>query len=389
MSFQRRDQLIPLCRPWTDESEVQAVREVLESGWLSTGPRTANFEREFAERVGARHAIAVSSCTAALHLTLVASGIGDGDEVITTPFTFTATAEAIGYAGALPVFVDIDPQTLNLRPADILPHLTERTRVILPVHIAGHPCDMQGFQQIASEHSLLLLDDAAHAIGTDYRGKPIGSWGDASAFSFYATKNLTSAEGGMITTPHDGLADAIRLRRLHGISKDAWARQHAGNSWHYQVVVEGFKYNLSDVHAAIAECQLKKFSEFQLLRRQHAKHYQHAFAPVEAIHTPTEVDDGKHAWHLFIVRLDTERIGRDAFIRGMRELNVECGVHFIPLHLHPYYQQQYGYAPGDFPRAEAAYNCVVSLPLYPSMHEDDVQYVVDAAKQVIDKVQKR
>ncbi len=373
---------IPFSRPWIDDTEIEAVSEVLASKWISTGARVREFERAFAEYLGVKHAIAVSSCTAALHLSLVVTGIGVGDEVITTPYTFTATAEAIRYVGAKPVFVDIDPETLNIDITKIAPAITSRTKAIMPVHIAGLPCDMDALQEICQAHNLVLIDDAAHAIPTEYNGQYIGTLGDLSAFSFYANKNMTTGEGGMITTNNDALAEPLRTMRLHGIDKDAWARQSKRSIWRYDITTEGYKYNMTDIQAAMGLCQLMKLNKQHERRQNFAQIYQSELEKISQISTPFVPDNPtEHAWHLYIIQLHTGN--RDEFVESLREENIECSVHYIPLHLFEFYQKQYGYSVGDFPCAEEAFERVVSLPLHPGLTESGVHCVVDAIGQVL------
>ena len=374
---------IPFSRPWIDEAEIEAVSEVLASKWISTGARVREFERAFAEYLGVKHAIAVSSCTAALHLSLVVTGIGSEDEVITTPYTFTATAEAIRYVGAKPVFVDIDAQTLNIDIANIEQAITPRTKAIMPVHIAGLPCDMDALQDIAQNHNLLLIDDAAHAIPVEYKTRYIGNIGDLSAFSFYANKNMTTGEGGMITTNSDALAEPLRTMRLHGIDKDAWARQSKRSIWQYDIATEGYKYNMTDIQAAMGLCQLLKLNKQHERRQNFAQIYQTELAKLPQITPPiAPANPREHAWHLYIIQLHTGN--RDEFVEALRDANIECSVHYIPLHLFEFYQTKYGYRAGDFPRAEEAYERVVSLPLHPGMSEKDVHIVIDTIGKILD-----
>ncbi len=380
-----QNHFIPFARPWIGDDEINAVSEVLASKWISTGPKTAEFERRFAEYVGAKHALAVSSCTAALHLSLVAAGIGEGDEVITTPYTFTATSEAIGYTGAKPVFVDIDPTTLNLDVDKISEKLTPRTRAILPVHIAGAPCDMDALIDICEARNLVLIDDAAHAIPTDYKGRRIGSIGDLSVFSFYANKNLTTAEGGMITTNRDDYAEVIKPMRLHGLNKDSWARQSNRSVWYYQVDSQGYKYNMADTQAAMGLCQLMKLDKQIEVRRKYIQIYQERLGKIPEIVTPPGETHHRHSWHLYIIQLRTDRlkISRDEFVEAMRDANIECSVHYIPLHLFSYYQKRYGYREGDFPCAEAAFERVVSLPLHLDLTIEDIHTVADRISEIL------
>ncbi len=373
---------IPFSRPWIDETEIEAVSQVLASKWISTGARVREFERAFAEYIGVKHAIAVSSCTAALHLSLVVSGVGVGDEVITTPYTFTATAEAIRYVGAKPVFVDIVPDTLNIDIDKVEQAVTPNTKAIMPVHIAGLPCDMDSLQDICQRHNLVLIDDAAHAIPTMYKGSYIGNLGDISCFSFYANKNMTTGEGGMITTNNDSLAEPLRTMRLHGIDKDAWARQSKRSIWRYDITTEGYKYNMTDIQAAMGLCQLMKLNKQHERRQMFAEIYQTELQKFSQIKTPFIPEtQNEHAWHLYIIQLQTGN--RDNFVESLRDANIECSVHYIPLHLFEYYQKQYGYTVGDFPHAEAVFERVVSLPLHPGLTESDVHQVIDTISSVL------
>ena len=379
------DKYIPLCRPWIDEAEIEAVSEVLASKWISTGPKTAEFEKRFAEYIGVKHALAVSSCTAGLHLALIAAGVGEGDEVITTPYTFTATAEAIGYTRAKPVFVDIEPGTLNIDVGAIEESITSHTKAIIPVHIAGLPCDMDRLLQICRKHNLVLIDDAAHAMPADYNGHRIGSIGNMSTFSFYANKNLATGEGGMITTNSDRFAAAIKQRFYHGMSKDSWERRREQRTWYYEVAAQGYKYNMTDIQAAIGLCQLLKIEKQREIRSRYAEIYTSELRELPSVTTPKEQPASCHAWHLYIIQLGTPnlKIGRDEFIDAMRQANIECGVHYIPLNLFPFYQQRYGYQKGDFPHAESAFKRVVSLPMHPGLTEDDIHIVIDKIKAIL------
>ena len=378
-----KNPFIPFSRPWIDDTEIEAVSQVLASKWISTGTRVREFERAFAEYLGVKHAIAVSSCTHALHLSLVVAEIGSGDEVITTPYTFTATAEAIRYVGAKPVFVDIDPDTLNIDITKIEQAITPRTKAIMPVHFAGLPCDMDALQDICRNHNLVLIDDAAHAIPTEYKGQHIGNIGDLSAFSFYANKNLTTGEGGMITTNSDVFAKPLRTMRLHGIDKDAWARQSQRAIWRYDIATEGYKYNMTDIQAAMGLCQLMKLNKQHERRRNFAQIYQTELANFPKIRTPVAPDNSKaHSWHLYTIQLHTGN--RDEFVECLRDANIECSVHYIPLHLFEFYQVQYGYHVGDFPCAEAAFERVVSLPLHPGLTEEEIHIVIDEIGKILD-----
>ena len=380
--FVEQNPFIPFSRPWIDETEIEAVSEVLASKWISTGARVREFERAFAELLGVKHAIAVSSCTAALHLSLVVTGIGIDDEVITTPYTFTATAEAIRYVGAKPVFVDINPVTLNIDVNRIEKAITPKTKALMPVHIAGLPCEMETLHHICQKHNLLLIDDAAHAIPAEYKGRSIGTLGDLTAFSFYANKNITTAEGGMITTNSDAYAEHLRTMRLHGIDKDAWSRQSKRNMWRYDITTEGYKYNMTDIQAAMGLCQLMKINKIHERRQNIIHKYNEELSKIPQINVPADADEmSKHAWHLYIIQLND--VDRDQFVETLRNKNIECSVHYVPLHLFQYYQKQYGYSEGDFPCAEQVFEKVVSLPLHPALTESDVHVVIDTIKRIL------
>jgi dTDP-4-amino-4,6-dideoxygalactose transaminase len=379
---------IPFHRPSIGPAEEGEVLDSLRSGWITTGPKAKRFEKEFAAYVGARHALAVAHCTGGLHLALFALGVGPGDEVITTPFTFTATAEVIGYLGAKPVFVDIDPDTLNLDPARVEEALASgqhrRVRAILPVHFAGHACDMDRLLAIGRGHKLKIVEDAAHAVGSarhlEGRGMTrIGTIGDLSCFSFYATKNITSAEGGMVTTEDDTLAERIAVASLHGMNRDAWKRYDRSGSWFYEIHDTGFKYNLSDVHAAIGVAQLARADEFMRRRIAIARAYSVALRAEPALQVPYEEPGIEHAWHLYVLRIRPEqlRVDRAQFVELLRERGVGTSVHCIPLHTMHFYQERYGYRTGDFPVAEDVYSRCLSLPIYPAMSDEDVAYVIE------------
>jgi dTDP-4-amino-4,6-dideoxygalactose transaminase len=375
---------IPFHRAAVGEEEVQAVSEVVRSGWLTMGPKTIEFERDFRRYVGAEHAIAVSSCTAALHLALEAIGVKAGDEVLVPTTTFTATGEVVSYLGAKPVLVDVCADTFNLDPADAARRITPRTRAIIPVHFAGQPCDMQEIRGLAEQHGLHVIEDAAHALPASYRGTRIGSVSEITAFSFYATKTLTTGEGGMITTDNPAYADRMRMMRLHGISRDAWKRYSGEGSWYYQVEEAGFKYNFTDLQAALGLVQLPK-CEFLRERRQHiALQYTRAFQGIEELESPVAKPDRDSAWHLYVLRLRTDQLGinRDEFINQLKKRGIGTSVHFIPLHLHPYYQRVLGYRAGEFPVAEREYTRSLSLPIYPDMTQEQVDFVIEAVSEI-------
>ena len=383
----RRATKLPLYSPWLGDEEIDAAADTLRSGWLGMGTRVAQLEERFAELVGSDHAVALNSCTAALHLALVAHGVGPGSTVITTPYTFTASAEAVLRTGAAVQFVDIDPETLNLEPDAAASAMTPDVAALLPVHIAGHPCDIAGFQQVAADHNALLLDDAAHALMAETRGTRIGGTGGATAFSFYPTKHMTTVEGGMLTTDDGDLAEGIRAIRYHAMSRDTWARQETRKPWAYDVMAQGHKCNMTDVEAAIGLAQMDKLPKQMPIRNRIADQYNEAFGDLAEVRTPAVVQDGVHGWHLYILQLDTDAlaIDRDDFILALNELNISAIVHYIPLHLFTHYQRVCGVREGDFPNAEAAYSRVVSLPLWPGMDDQDTEDVIAAATWLVKK----
>jgi dTDP-4-amino-4,6-dideoxygalactose transaminase len=320
-----------------------------------------------------------------MHLSLVAAGIEDGHEVITTPFTFAATAEVIIHQHAKPVFVDIEPETYNIDVSKIEETIGEQTRAIMPVHYAGHPCEIGTILQIADEHNLKVIEDAAHAFGAAIDNKMVGSFGRATCFSFYATKAVTTGEGGMVTTNDHLLAEKIRLLSLHGISRDAWRRYSHEGTWHYDILCPGYKYNMMDIQAAIGIHQLKKAPEMQKRRAEIAKKYTKAFRDLPEIITPCTKKNVRHAWHLYplLINNDLLSISRNEFIEALKSENIGTSVHFIPLHLHPYYRHKYGYKRGDFPVAESVFDHEISIPIYPTMTDEDVHDVIDAVKKLI------
>ncbi len=366
------------------EQEAQAAADVIRSGWLTMGQRTFEFERQFAAYVGARHAIAVSSCTAALHLALEAIGIQAGDEVLLPTTTFTASAEVVCYFGAKPVLVDIQSGTMNFDPADAARRITFRTKAIIPVHLAGVPCEMQEIQELATAHGLRVIEDAAHSLPASYRGTPIGALSEVTAFSFYATKTLTTGEGGMLTTASDQIAERMRIMRLHGIEREAWKRYSGDGSWFYQVLDAGFKYNMTDIQAAIGLVQLGKCDDLSNARHAIAERYTAAFSENPALQPPDHHNDRKISWHLYVLRIHPEKlsIDRDRFISELKSRGIGTSVHFIPLHLHPFYQKRFGYKPGDFPQAEAEYARAFSLPIYPTMTDAEINAVINAVSEV-------
>ena len=380
-----RSTFLPFALPHITEAEIDEVVDTLRSGWLTTGPKTKRFEHEFARRIGVPHALAVNSATAAMHLALDAIGLQPDDEVIVPVYTFTATAEVVVYFRARPIFVDVDPVTCNLDPAKLEERITARTRAIMVVHIGGLPAEMDAIQATARAHGLPLIEDAAHAFPAKYRGRMIGTIGDLTAFSFYVTKTLATGEGGMLTTANPEYAERAAMMALHGISRDAWKRYSAEGSWYYEVLKAGYKYNMTDLAAAIGLHQLARSNWLLERRRSIAQRYTEAFSRWPELETPPNPAHIEHAWHLYMLRLRLERltITRDAFIQELKKANIGSSVHFIPLHLHPFYRDTYQLLAGDFPAALHAYQQVVSLPIYPGMTDEDVEDVIAAVEQLI------
>lgn len=378
---------LPFALPDIGEEEIAEVVNSLRSGWLTTGPKTKLFETDFAEFIGGEvEAIAVSSATAGLHLALEAIGIKSGDEVITTPYTFTATAEVIRYLGANPVLVDINPETFNIDPEKIDAAVTARTRAIVPVHFAGLACDMDTILDIAKKHGLRVIEDAAHALPATCKGKLIGSLkSDATVYSFYATKTVATGEGGMVVTGDPDIADRCRVMRLHGISRDVFDRYTSSRpAWRYEVVAPGFKYNMTDIAASLGIHQLKKAWAFQRRRSEIAAFYDESLKDLPVMLPPKDAGGDTHAWHIYALRLKDEApVSRDDFIELMVKKGVGCSVHFIPLHLQPYWRDAYGLKPEDFPNALDAYQREVSLPLFTKMSLEDQELVVAAAREIL------
>ena len=379
------DNNLPLSRPTLGEEEIREIIDVIKSGWITSGPRAKRFEEEFSRYVGARHAVAVNSCTAALHLALLAHGIGPGDEVVTSSMTWSATANMIEVTGAKPVFADVDRDTLQVTPETVAAAVTERTRAILPVHFAGQACDLDGLAANATPRGLTIIQDAAHAVGTEFCGRRVGSDGITACFSFHPIKNITTGEGGMITTDSDELAEKLRLLRFHGVNRDAWSRYGKVDSPRYETVTPGWKYNLSDLQAALGIHQLAKLDGF-IQRRTHLAELYHAqIAGIDGVKPlGRAVGTSRHAWHLFVVTIEPDRFGcdRDRFMQSMAQHGVGTGLHFTAVHLHDYYRSRYGYASGALPNTEWASDRVVSLPLFPGMSDSDVSRVCEAIRAV-------
>jgi len=376
--------VVPFHQSSVGEAEAAAAADVIRSGWLTMGPRTIEFEEKFAEYVGAKHAIAVNSCTAALHLALEAIGLKAGDEVLVPTVTFVATSEVVIYFGARPILVDIDPVTLNLSPSDAERKITSKTRAIIPVHLAGQPCDMDAIHDLAKRHGLRVIEDAAHAVPASYHGRQIGSLSEITCFSFYATKTLTTGEGGMLTTDDDAVADRVRLMRLHGIGRDAWKRYTREGSWYYEVLSAGYKYNMTDIMASIGLVQLAKCDEMRAKRAAIAHKYDEAFKNLTELELPTLRKDRQSAMHLYILRLNNERLSitRDGFIAALKDREVGTSVHFIPLHMHPYYRDRFGYRPSDLPAAAREFERYFSLPLFPGMTDEQRDHVIESVCEI-------
>ncbi len=380
-----KSQFLPFHVPDITEDEIQSVVETLRSGWLTPGPKVRQLEVDFSGYVGNRHAVAVNSGTAALHLALDAVGIKEGDDILVPTMTFAATAEVVNYFKARPILLDCQKDTFNIDPDQIENKITARTKAIIPVHFGGQPCEMDRILEISRNYNLKVVEDAVHAIPANYQGKIVGSIGDITCFSFYATKPITTGEGGMITTESDEYAKRMRIMSLHGISNDAWKRYTSEGTWCYEIIYPGFKYNLTDIAAAIGIEQLKKCDEYWTERRRIAALYDEGFAELPEIKPPACQPNVQHAWHLYVIQLELERlrINRNEFIEALKKENIGASVHFIPLHLHPHYRNTYGYKPKNFPNASAVFERTVSLPIYPKMTEVDVQDVIGAVRNIV------
>lgn len=383
------EEFLPFALPTIGEAEIDEVVATLRSGWLTTGPKTKQFEESYAQFLGVSHALAVNSCTGGLHLALEAVGVKAGDKVVTTPYTFTATAEVIRYLGADPLFVDIDRDTFNLdvqQLADTLAN-TPGITAIVPVHFAGQACDMDEILRLAQQYDVKVVEDAAHALPTFYKNRLVGTLGDITVFSFYVTKPLVTGEGGMVVTNNDEYAKRISLMRLHGISRDVFDRRRSDlPNWYYEVVAPGFKYNMNDLMAAIGIHQLQKVETFRQQRQAIAAHYAHGLIdlPLRTPHLQFPCDS-THAWHLYVIQLLLEEltIDRDRFIHQLTQAGIGTSVHFIPLHIQPYWRERYGFKPQDFPVSFDVYQRAVSLPIYPRMTEADVERVIRAIRHIL------
>ena len=380
------DDFIPIARPDIDDDDIAEVTDTLRSGWLTYGPKSQQFEAEFAVMTGAKHAIGVNSCTAGLHLSLLAAGIGPGDEVITSPLTFAATANVIVHVGATPVLADIRYDDLNIDPEQIERRITPRTKAIMPVHYAGNACPMDEILDIAKRHNLYVLEDAATAAGSGYKGRQVGALGDLTSFSFYPVKNMTTGQGGMVTTNDAELADRVSSLRNHGLDSNAWKRYSAENSRPFYTLSEpGFNYGMFDLLAAVGLGQLKRLPEFNAKRAQLAARYTELFADIPQIEIPVIGPDIQTNWHLYVVRLRDAGIPRDDFIAELRKHNIGTSVHYYPVHYHPYYRENFGFQQGDYPICESEFERIISLPLFPLMENEDVERVVTAVTTVLNE----
>jgi dTDP-4-amino-4,6-dideoxygalactose transaminase len=379
------DPFLPFSLPEIGQEEIDEVADTLRSGWLTNGPKTRAFEGAFREATDSEHAVALSSCTAGLHLALLACDVGPGDEVITTPLTFAATVSMIIHAGATPVLADISEDDYNIDPAEIERRLTPRTKAIIPVHYAGQPCRMDEILRIAKARNLRVIEDAAHALGASYKGTATGAIGDCATFSFYPIKPITTGQGGMLTTDNEELAERVRLLSLHGLSKNAWDRYSDKGSAFYSVLAPGFNYVMTDIQAAIGIHQMRRLPGFQSRRTELARLYAEHLADLPEVITPSVRADVEHCWHLYAIRVDSERlkINRDQVIEELRARGIGTSVHFIPIHYHPFFSEHLGVTEGTYPVAERVFDGLISLPLYSRMTDDDVARVSSALHDIV------
>ncbi|MBI5375425.1 MAG: DegT/DnrJ/EryC1/StrS family aminotransferase [Candidatus Schekmanbacteria bacterium] len=378
-----RKDFLPLSKPTLKKEEINEVVSSMKSGWITTGPKVIEFEKRLQEYTGAKHCIVLNSGTAGLHIALIALGIKAGDEVITTPMTFAATVNVIEHVGAKPVFVDINPDTMNILEDQIEKKITKKTKAIIPVHFAGQPCDMDRILSIAKKHKLAVIEDAAHSIGTEYKGRKIGTLSDMTVFSFHPLKNITTGEGGLITTKSDKLNEELRLLRFHGITASAWDRYSKKGKVQYELVIPGFKYNMLDIQAGIGIHQIGRLDGFIEKRTKLAELYNRELKNCDGISIPGVVDyDCRHAWHLYIIKVNLEKlkISRNEFIDELKKFNIGTGIHFPAIHIQPYYRKKYGYKKNDYPESAFVSDRIISLPLYPRMKAADVKYVSNAIK---------
>jgi dTDP-4-amino-4,6-dideoxygalactose transaminase len=381
-----RNKYLVFGSPIIEDEEISEVVNTLKSGWIGSGPKVSRFEDEFKEYIGSKYAVAVSSCTAGLHLSMLALGIEMDDEVLVPAMTFAATANAVIHAGAKPVLVDVDKRDMTIHPEDIKNKITKKTRAIIPVHFAGRSCEIDAINEIAENYNLKIIHDAAHAIETEYHGKRIGTYNDIANFSFYVTKNISTAEGGMVTTNDEEIANKIKIYGLHGMSKDAWKRFSDDGYKHYQVVYPGFKYNMTDIQASLGLAQMKKINKFYNRREVIWKRYKERLKNLPLILPPDPEPDTKHAYHLFTILVDTNKtnLTRDKVLQNLHEKNIGTGVHYLALHYHPFYQEKYGYKIGDFPNAEFISDRTFSIPFSAKLTDEDVEDVITALHEVFD-----
>lgn len=385
MDIKPREKFLPIATAVFGDEEKKEVIETLESGWITLGPRTKKFEEELIKYTGAKYAIALNSCSAALHLALLAGGIGRGDEVITTPFTFAATVNAILHVGAKPVLVDIDTHTFNINSKLVEKAITGKTKALIPVHYGGHPVDLNTFKALAKKHKLLLIEDAAHAIGAEYKGKKIGTIGDMTCFSFHPVKNMTTGDGGAVVTDNKEFADRLSILRVNGMDKESWKRNTTNGTWDYAITTLGFKYHMNDISAALGIWQLKKLDSNNKIRKTLSEKYDKELNGNKVIKTPTRAQNIKHAYNLYPILIDTSKLSitRNELMEKMKTYNVGTVVYYRPLHTHKFYSELLGYKQGDFPVAEKVFEQIICLPMYAGMRTKDVSYVSDLLKQLI------
>ena len=376
---------IHFAQPQFGSEEKKEILKALDSGWVTLGPGTREFEEQFAKYTGAKYAVALSSCTAALHLSLIAAGIGPGDEVITTVFTFAATINPILHLGAKPVLVDIDEETMNINTDLIEAKITKRTKAIIPMHYGGYPCNMSVIMRLAKKYNLIVIEDAATAIGSTYKGKKIGSIGDMSCFSFHPIKNMSTGDGGMVTTNSKKYADRIALLRLHGMSKEAWKRHTAAGSWKYDIVEPGYKYNMTDIQAALGRVQLRRLDGFNIIRKKYAKIYDRQLSKIPEIKIPTHSESSGTSYDLYTIRINTEnlKVSRDEIVELLKKEGIGVSVYYIPLFEFSYFKKILGLKRSDYPVADGVFQNMMSLPLYPKMNVSDLERVVSTLDTII------
>ncbi len=384
------NKFIHFAQPLFGDEEKKEVIKALDSGWVTLGPGTKAFEEQFASYTGAKYAVALSSCTAALHLALIAAGIGPGDEVITTIFTFSATINPILHVGGIPVLVDIDEKTMNIDPELIEQKITSKTKAIIPMHYGGYPCDMDKIMKIARKHKLIVIEDAATAIGTTFKNKRVGNIGDMTCFSFHPIKNMSTGDGGMLTTNSKGYAEKVALLRLHGMSKEAWKRHTAAGSWKYDIVVPGFKYNMTDIQAALGRVQLRRLDKFNQTRKKYAKIYNKELSKISEITVPTFSEDSGSSYDLYTIRINTKKlsVSRDQIVDLLKEKGIGVSVYYIPLFEFSYFKRELGLKKANYPKAARVYENMMSLPLYPKMSTDDLKRVIATLSGIINSHRK-